>query len=154
MKSHTGSPREKSLIFRVGQEARRSRGGCAACERLVSGSTPNEITSCQTTSRSWCTCSVFERVRIGFKHVSERGNVINVPRPMAAAREKPWGFPHFVLSRNCVEKICRWGYYTPTPPRCSGTLITFCRAGCKANASRLLKAAKFFAPLTTTGNSK
>ena len=73
---------------------------------------------------------------------------------MAAAREKPWGFPHFILSRNCAEKICRWGYYTPTPPRCSGTLITFCRAGCKANAGRLLKAAKFFAPLTTTGNSK
>ena len=39
------------------------------------------------------------------------------------------GFPHFVLSRNCVEKICRWGgVLYPTPPRCSGTLITFCRA--------------------------
>ena len=31
---------------------RRSRGGYTACERLVSGSTSNEITSCQATSRS------------------------------------------------------------------------------------------------------
>ena len=59
LRSHTGSPREKSLIFRVGQEARHSRGlrpvkRASPCERLVSGSTSNEITSCHTTSRSGC----------------------------------------------------------------------------------------------------
>ena len=41
--------RQPSALIR---SPRRSRGGCAACERLVSGSTPNEITSCYTTSRS------------------------------------------------------------------------------------------------------
>ena len=40
------------------------------CERLVSGSTPNEITSCLRTSRSCCSLFRLQRVFIGFKHAS------------------------------------------------------------------------------------
>ena len=81
------------------------------------------------------------------RRIRRRSEQVHVAAPLRMKRAGVYFT--FLLSRNRAEKICRWGYYTPTPPRCSGTLITFCRAGCKNNASRLLKAAKFFAPLTT-----
>ena len=69
---------------------------------------------------------------------------------MAAPREKPWVSLHTMFCQGIApKKFADGDIIPPTPPRCSGTLITFCRAGCKATACRLLKAAKFFAPLTT-----
>ena len=66
--------RQPSALIR---SPRRSRGGYAACERLVSGSTPNKITSCQGTSRSGC--ALF-RLRKRFHRARGRSEQVHVWR--------------------------------------------------------------------------
>ena len=105
------------------------------CERLVSGSTPNKITSCLRTSRSCC--SLF-RLRKSFRRAQRRSIklfVTSVPRPPA-----PWRRPR-------EHSLAQAPHFY----RASFALHSFCQGIAPKNFWAVHN--KFFAPLTTTENS-
>ena len=112
---------------------RRSRG-LTPCERLVSGSTSNEITSCQATSRS---CRALFRLRI---RTVVLGDALNECAANVCSAHPPYG--------GICEDILLAD---------AALLLTFltCSRFVKEQRRKISRAkpAKIFAPLTTTENS-